>query len=374
MMETRGGGGISGGGSAAGAGGGCGDASDLSKSGGPVNIPGGGARGSSTGSGGGGSSGGSAITAQRVSGYGILAAIGFFSLAAQTLLFRDFFTVFEQSELGVACFFCAWLLWTAAGAFVARARWSRLAASVDALSLLILLFVPAFLLQRMGIRGARAIAGVEAYEFFPLLRMAGIALLVNSPVSFLSGFFYTRACHAFSAAESIAPARVFIVEALGSFAGGIAVTLLLAGGAAEERIFLLTAGLLAGATALHRLRRGSLASGLVPLLAALLALGLGADRIWTERRDLEDWSRFLPAEALAGRFTTSQARYLFGEHRGQFHVVAGESIADAIPREESASRIISIHLAQNPQARRFLVIGPGGFSIARRLLDLPQAE
>ncbi|HOT51636.1 MAG TPA: hypothetical protein PLI07_11685, partial [Candidatus Hydrogenedentes bacterium] len=39
----------------------------------------------------------------------LIASLGLFAMAAQTLLFRDFFTVFEGNELGVGAFFGAWL-------------------------------------------------------------------------------------------------------------------------------------------------------------------------------------------------------------------------------------------------------------------------
>ena len=52
---------------------------------------------------------------------GVIVATGFFALAAQTLLFRVFLSVFEGNELGIAVFFGSWLLWVAVGALCARA-------------------------------------------------------------------------------------------------------------------------------------------------------------------------------------------------------------------------------------------------------------
>jgi spermidine synthase len=55
-------------------------------------------------------------------------------------------------------------------------------------------------------------------------------------------------------------------------------------------------------------------------------------------------------------------------------VVARESIVDNIPAIEHASEVAAIHLAQRPEARRFIVAGPEAFSICRRLLALPRTE
>lgn len=49
-----------------------------------------------------------------------LVGLGFFSLIAQSLLFRDVVATFEYNELGIGVFYASWLLWIALGAWVGR--------------------------------------------------------------------------------------------------------------------------------------------------------------------------------------------------------------------------------------------------------------
>lgn len=310
----------------------------------------------------------------RAATYGIVFSIGFFGLAAQTLLFRDFLTVFEGNELGIALFFCSWLLWVAVGALLGRFRGLAPDFVRRYFEFLPLLYLPAYGLQEWLIGNARAFADVKPYELFPLAKMIPFALLANAPVSLCSGWFFTRACPWIAAHQPLPVARVYILEAAGSFAGGVAVTLLLGFGVAGENVSLAAALLFALALFYYRLRgRAYLAAG-VPLLIILTAYLAGIGDKLERANNLRAWQRLLPAESYHGSFTTPQARYLYGDYHGQFNVIARESVLDSIPNTEHAAEVIALHLAQQPRAGKFLVIGPGSFSISQRLLALPQAE
>ncbi len=41
----------------------------------------------------------------------LIFSFGLFSIAAQTLLFRQFITTFEGNDIGIGVFFASWLLW-----------------------------------------------------------------------------------------------------------------------------------------------------------------------------------------------------------------------------------------------------------------------
>jgi spermidine synthase len=311
---------------------------------------------------------------QRLADYGLVLAIGFFGLVAQTLLFRDFLTVCEGNELGMASFFCAWLIWVAAGALVARLDSPGMTFLGRHFSFLPLLYTAAYLLQAWLIRSSRQWAGIQTYELFAFGRMLPVSLVVNAPVSFCTGFLFTLACRWLSETHAIAVARVYAVESAGSFAGGMAVTLFLVTQGTAETAFLLAAGVLAAAVGLQRLSRSARATGVALLILAVAVPMLRPDRAWTRHNDTRAWQRFFPGQRCTGHFVTPQARYLYGEYRGQFIVVAWNSIAETVPATESASRVIALHLAQQPAARRFLVIGPASYAICRRLLELPRLE
>lgn len=303
----------------------------------------------------------------------LILAMGGFALTAQTLLVRDFLGLFEGNELGVAAFFCAWLLWIAVGSLVGRlrGRWS------DGLALrfewLPLLYLPAFALQHQFIGLARDLVA-PAYERVSFDRIMTLALWVNAPVSLITGWLFPMACRWWADRQALPVAAVYLLEVLGSTAGGLAVTAVLAREVPGETVAL-GAGLALALCALLNQRR---AAGRWALLALCVAGGLLVWRhvgdAWARAGNLRAWQRILPADAYAGSFVTPQARYLYGQYGDEFHVLAWHSPCETYPDAEHASEIVALHLAQHPAARRVLVLGPSALSVCRRLLDLPQVE
>ena len=300
--------------------------------------------------------------------------IGFFILVAQTLLFREFLAVYEGNELGIGCFFGAWLLWIGLGAWMARGAGRFMDRLTYGFDLVALLYIPAFVLQQQLILDSRAMAGVQPFEHFEFIRMLPVSVLANAPVSFLTGFLFTRACGWVGREHALPVARVYMAECLGSFAGGLAVTFFLSRGFSSESLFLSTSVLLLLAVGLNR--RGSRIGLALFVCASVLAgtIGFRLDQSWKRVNELRAWQRLLPASAFRDSFTTPQARYLFGEYRGQFNVLSCESVAETVPNDEHASEIMALSLAQHPAARRILVFGADAFSICRRWQALPQVE
>ena len=310
----------------------------------------------------------------RLTRLSVVFFIGFFILVAQTLLFRDFLAVYEGNELGFGCFFGAWLLWVGVGAWGAKRPGRFMDRLTDRFDLLALLYVPFFIFQQQLILGSRAMAGVQPFEHFEFLRMFPVSILANAPLSFLTGFLFTRACGWVSRDHALPVARVYMAESLGSFAGGLAATLLLARGISSESLFLSASGLLLLAVGLNR---GRSRIGLVLLACAVVlagSVGFRLDRPWKRFNELRAWQRLLPATAFRDSFTTPQARYLFGEYKGQFNVLSCESVTETVPNDERASEIMALSLAQNPAARRILVFGADTYSMCRRWQSLPQVE
>ncbi len=338
--------------------------------------------------------------------------LGFFALVAQTLLFREFLTAFEGSELGVGSFFGSWLLWVAIGAALARWR-TRLASWLAGrFELATLLYLPAFLLQRYLILHARQLGGVSAYELYAFDRMLQFSLLANSPISFVTGLLFTLACRWWSVERGLPVARVYVAETLGSFAGGVLVTLLLSFGVPAESLFLLSAAVLAAGAAAALLpaavgpalavppapgsggsfgceesaawpteRQGSrLRPRLELLLAGALAVcclslvGSGFGRSWSWRTDRAVWARLLPAEQFEGSFTTAQAKYLYGRRAGQFVLQAWGGTVEVLPEVEHGGEVTAVCMSQHPEARRVLVVGPGSLPICSALRKLPQVQ
>ena len=309
----------------------------------------------------------------------LILGLGFFALVAQTLLFRDFLAAFEGSELGVGSFFGSWLLWVGLGAVLGRAVAGRLGGLVERFELTVLLYIPALVVQQALIADARALGGVPAYEVYPFGRMLAVSLVANAPISLVTGLLFTLACRWWEREAALPPARVYMVEALGSFLGGIVVTLLLARGVCAESIIadagiVLVAMSAIGWFAGERLKRSGASGGiLLALLAALVAVSLGGlpDR-WSRASDRARWSRLLAAEEYRGRFTTAQAKYLYGRHGGQLVVISWGGVSETVPNIQHASEVIALGLSQHPAAKNALIVGGDSLSICLRLGKLPQ--
>lgn len=297
----------------------------------------------------------------------LIAALGFFALAAQTLLFRDFLEVFEGSELAVGMFFAMWFLWIAAGALIGRAT-PRCAAQFPWLTLL---YIPAFILEHYLIQNARGLAGVAAYEVFPYKTLLIWSLLTNAPVSAATGWLFTLACPWWEG-ERRSPlpvARVYVLETLGAALGGVAVTVLLWNHVSAQTIFLISGLVLSVAMILASLRPRLQFIPAAILVAALCA-GLGGS--WARMDAAQRWGRLLLRESYQGSFSTAQAEYLHGQRENQFVVLSNGEVCETLPNAEHGGEVAALALSQCPAAAHILLVGPDSLHIALQLLRIPQ--
>jgi len=343
----------------------------------------------------------------------LIVAYGLFTIGAQTLLFREFITAFEGNDISVGVFFGSWFLWVGLGAVLVR-HGSRFAdVLLRHIELLFLLYLPAFALQLLLIVQVREMAGVASYDLLSVQTIVLWAMVANAPVSLVTGVLFPLACRWIEKTHTFPVSRVYLLEAVGSLMGGLAVTALLAWHVPMVRVSLILAGVLSisiCAAGLARvgwgltprvsnvskdqtrgLRRGPQRGMMrwgprthpaeyIALLAsfavAALSAGVivtGADDALVVQMQRAKWSRLLPREALEGAFQTAQAEYLYGEYGGQWIAMREGAICETLPNEEQAGQIAAMTLCQNPQARHVLVVG-SGLALCSRLLMLPQIE
>jgi hypothetical protein len=104
-------------------------------------------------------------------------------------------------------------------------RWDRLADwLLRHVESLFLLYVPAFVGQLLLIVQVRELAGVASYDLMSVQTIVLWAIVVNAPVSLVTGALFPLACRWIEQTDSFPISRVYILEAVGSFAGGLAVT------------------------------------------------------------------------------------------------------------------------------------------------------
>ncbi len=296
--------------------------------------------------------------------------LGFFSLIAQTLLFREAFQVYEGSELGIGIFFGSWMLWVAMGAWFSR--FLPLPAFLKNVpQCLPLLYIPAYFLESYGITHARDLSGVLAYEIYPYGEMLFSSLLVLAPVSFVTGLLFALSCRIFQDQGPHIISRVYILESLGAFSGGIWVTLALYFGVADSTLLFSSLPLLAAAIIQRFYRRKPiLLGGVVILLTLPLLFRFDLD-LDQKRKELL-WQQYLQGSTPEGGFRTSGGLYLYGHVEDQFIVLDRSGTVETFPSASPAAELIGTVLSQHPKARDFLVIGNQSLGLSHALLTLPQ--
>jgi spermidine synthase len=299
---------------------------------------------------------------------------GLFTIAAQTLLFREFITAFEGNDISVGLFFASWLFWIGLGAIVTYHPSKITGRLLENIDLLFLIYIPAFVLELILIVQGRQIAGVSSYTLLSIRQMVFLSLLVNAPVSIITGILFPLACRWVKQDSLFPVSNVYILEAAGSFLGGIGTTILLGLGVNSTTIFFLLAFIISFAVFIVCIK--SKIKLVFPFLIAagiLLCLFVGVDKRLNYYIQIVKWTKLLPAEALTGSFQTPQAEYLYGTYRNQWVVVSQGSTCEALPDKAGNGRIAAIVLSQKPDAKKILVIG-SGLGLCYEFLLLPQIE
>jgi len=303
----------------------------------------------------------------------LIFSYGLFTIAAQTLLFREFITTFEGNDISVGLFFASWFLWVGLGAMLVYRAKAFAETLLKNIEFLFLAYLPAFILELILIIQARELAGIESYALLPIRVIVLLSIVVNAPVSIITGMLFPIACRWVKQDAGPAVSRVYIIEAVGSFVGGLGITLLLGFGVSLARIFFMLAFIVSLSAFCVRLARAKRWRWAFVPVCVLVCLVAGADKPLMQRVRILKWTKLLPKDALEGSFQTAQAEYLYGNYHGQWVAMREGSVCETLPDEGGAGRIAAIGLCQNPDARRILVIG-SGLGLCHEFLRLPQTE
>jgi len=311
----------------------------------------------------------------------VLFSFGLFTIAAQSLLFREFITTFEGNDISVGIFFGSWFLWVGVAAtLVSKSRFiaERLIENVE---FLFLCYLPAFALQFILIVQARELVGLESYALWSFRDILLTSFVVNAPVSIVTGLLFPTACRWVQSDRAVS--EVYVIEAVGSFVGGLGVTLLLWLGAESASIFLILAAIVSASVFTVRLaclltepspgRKTACAMSLLLPTVFVLLLVSGVNNAFSGYLQVAKWQRLLPEDAPAGSFRTSQAEYLYGSYRGQWVALREGSTCEALPDKATAGQIAATSLCQNPTAESVLVVG-SGLGLCDQFLQIPQIK
>jgi len=316
----------------------------------------------------------------------LIFSYGLFTIAAQTLVFREFISTFEDSDITVGIFFGSWFLWIALGALLVYRKKDFAQKLLRNIEFLFLCYLPAFVLQVILIINARWLSGITSYALLSIKDILVLSIVVNAPVSILTGMLFPTACRWVQQDKGPAVSRVYIIEAAGSFLGGLGVTILLAGRAAFAQIFFILAFIVSLSAFITHLAKSIRATErniaktiitctvyfLIPLCFSVCLI-FNVDIPVMRYMQTVKWAKLLPKDSFIGSFQTAQAEYLYGIYHNQWVTVRQGSTVEAIPDESATGRIAAISLCQNPQAKRVLVVG-SGLGLCYEFLKLPQIE
>ncbi len=305
--------------------------------------------------------------------------IGAFSLAAQAILFREYLVVHHGNELAVGLFYASWFAWIALGAAAVLARRSWLNALADRFAGLLALYPVALLVQILLIRSLRQLAGVPPAEPFPPGSLALWTALSNAPVSLTTGLLFPAGCAAVHKGQSqlgaaAAVTRLYVLEALGAFFGGLLITAALARLVPPVEIGLGAAMLLCAGglwlAARARRRHEALLHGLVLVAAAVglfTPLGERLGRSSIERR----FSALLPEATLIASRDTPYQNAAVARRGEQLLLLSNGRIVASFPDEQLEAMRAALLMSQPRSARRVLLLGSGAQGLARQMLAYP---
>jgi spermidine synthase len=145
---------------------------------------------------------------------------GFVSVVAQTLIIREALAIFGGNELVSGIVLCFWLIWAAIGSLILSSiKFHHDPKRVFSCILLLLSVVLVFAL--LFIRIAPNIFSLPVGEVIDLGKIMVIAGLALGPACMVFGALFP------AAARILAPERVYLLEGLGAFCGGVMVSFLL---------------------------------------------------------------------------------------------------------------------------------------------------
>ena len=303
-----------------------------------------------------------------------LIAFGAFSLAAQTVMLREYMVGCNGGELAVGLFYASWFLWIAAGATLHRRLPRASGGAVRRLLLLLALYAPAAVVQLVALRSMRALADVPAADVFPLGALVWVTIVANLPLGVITGLAFPSACAAVARdadAPDRAATRGYVLESAGSFAGGLGVTLAwLTATTPVTTLAVAVSGLGAAATALALRHRQA---GLAAVLAAEAALGLVVwstplgDRLEQAAEDAR-FAHALPGVERVESLDTPYRHMAIGRRGDQRIALSDGTLLAALPSRDSDLPTAALLMAQVPTARHVLLVGQGAEGLAAELL------
>lgn len=297
-----------------------------------------------------------------------LVLLGFTAVTAQVALMRELIVVFYGSEVSLGLMLASWLLWTSAGsAVLGRAHDRSPVRPVAVLQVLLALALP---LTILAVRSSKLTFHPLPGEVLGPGPMLLVAFVTLSLFCFVSGGLFAAGSRLYaseaSASVASASSSMYLLEALGSGAGGILASLVMIRYLSAFQIAALLGWLnLVAATVLAARRVAPRRVMLGVLTIALPFLWVGGNRL--EAMSLNQlWRGF---HLLATR-NSIYGNLAVVETEGMRTLYENGLVAFNVPDPAAAEEAVHFALLEHPHPTSLLLIGfgllasPAGFEPA----------
>lgn len=304
--------------------------------------------------------------------------LGFASLIVQATLIREFLVVFYGNELCLGVILASWLLWIAIGARIGVAVAARTQQPWGWFLAFLLLGALAPPGQVVLIRLVRTLLQVPVGEYVPFLPMLGFAAAVIAPFSFMIGITFPLGSRLLAGGGLEDAQRIgwiWIVESLGSLAGGVVFTFYLVArypSCLNLGLILAAIVLTASALALQRWagpRAGKIVLGgaVALLLAGLFPLLTRVERASVAAR----WKSINPHLPLLISTDSKYENIVLTRQAGQYSVFGNGQYMFPFPDEYGYATKANLVLSEHPRPQRVLLLGGGVGGLLRAMLQTP---
>ncbi|MCX6356259.1 MAG: MFS transporter [Candidatus Aureabacteria bacterium] len=290
--------------------------------------------------------------------------LGAYTIVAQVTFVREFLVVFLGNELCLGIIFSSWFMGIALGAAVSARRARGAVAGERAfLSLAITLaLISPFVL--IVIRLIRSLLSVPPGEYIPFARLLISTWFLIIPFSFFIGLAFPFACLLRIGERGVRNVgRVYVLESLGSIAGGALFSFALVG--RVSTVHILCGGSAALCLVLFLLsweppRRLSarLVTG-IPCAAFFMILVTGAagkiDALTIGAR----WRSLNPGLPLVASVESRYENIAVGERAGQYDLFGSGQYYFSFPDPYGYAAVTHVIMSEHPDPRRVLLIGGG---------------
>ncbi|MFC2173846.1 spermidine synthase, partial [Acidobacteriota bacterium] len=305
-------------------------------------------------------------------------ALGYASLISQALFLREFLAISFGNELTLGIALALWFFGISLGAFLSGrigAGWR----AVDTFAVLLVVIVFLGFCELLLIRSARLILDIPAGQIASLSQIALAALIGVMPFGFAIGWAFPSASRLIQEGEErnqgLAIGKVYILEALGALAGGIAFTFVFLQRLSATEILSVSGIVLLIATVgvSHSLSARALTRWGLTIIAFGFIF-LSVTPLFSRLERLSEQLRWQGINPDLERRLSVDSKYQHLDasiHEGQLSIFANGQFVASYPDEYSNVPMTHLTLAVMPEWNHsdILVLGAGSLGMLPTILD-----